>query len=77
MTIKTPIASGRRHICYICEKGFPRPSKLADHMTVHTGERPFKCEECGKRFKTKSGLKKHGVSHLNFRSLDPECEKLK
>ncbi|WP_330924118.1 C2H2-type zinc finger protein [Candidatus Sororendozoicomonas aggregata] len=36
-------------------------------MIVHTEDRPFRCDTCGKRFKAKEYLKQHAKSHNKTR----------
>ncbi|XP_029315792.1 zinc finger protein 770 [Cottoperca gobio] len=52
------------HQCHTCLKGFPSVSKLQRHMMTHTGQRPFGCEMCGKRFRQKTHLRVHCRTHL-------------
>lgn len=42
-----------RHLkCDFCEKRFSYPESLANHRRLHTCERPYICEICGKNFVT-------------------------
>lgn len=51
---------GRNQICDICNKAFVNIYRLQRHMLTHsTGNRKFKCSECGKAFKYKHHLKEH------------------
>lgn len=47
--------------CNICKKVYTKGS-LARHQIIHTGEKQFKCEDCGKAFYQKSDLERHVVS---------------
>jgi len=58
----------RRHTCRFCGRVCAKPSVLQKHVRTHTGERPFPCQSCGLRFKTKSNLYKHCKSRAHSRT---------
>ena len=51
--------------CLECEKMFYTDENMRRHLKLHSGEKPFKCEEkdCDKAFKTPNGLKFHMIAH--------------
>ena len=55
--------------CQICGKGV---KDLKRHMNVHSKERPFKCEDCGTKCKTKQNLQSHMDVHSKERPF--KCE---
>lgn len=49
--------------CDFCSKTLLTKSALDSHTRLHTGDRPFKCHKCEKRFVSKSSLLNHMPSH--------------
>lgn len=65
--------------CGVCDKVFKRKEHLAQHMKLHLGLRPFKCDEpnCNKSFSRKEHLMRHVVSHTGKKMFHCEfCQKL-
>ena len=58
-------------------KGYSTMQYLETHGRTHAGERPFKCEDCGKEFKSKSELTVHLRIHTGEKPFHCEiCGKM-
>ncbi|KAH8359169.1 hypothetical protein KR093_004878 [Drosophila rubida] len=50
-----------------CIAVFTMLSTLRDHMRIHTGEKPFVCNVCGKGFTQNANLRQHKLRHSDIK----------
>ena len=53
--------------CNVCGETFPSPSRLVEHMKLHSKEKPYKCNVCGKNWKQFCNFKCHLRIHLGLK----------
>ena len=54
-----PKTSPGKYQCDECERNFKKKSHLDEHILIHAGEKPHKCEKCGWSFRRADKMRKH------------------
>lgn len=56
--------AARRYACRACGRSFKKKDHVKEHFRMHTGEKPFMCPLCLKRFTRGRTLKTHvAIAH--------------
>ena len=62
------------YYCKDCNYATPRKADLVNHSRTHSGERPFECGICDRKFSHKVTLTKHLLTHQEGRFKCDQCD---
>ncbi|OAF71280.1 SWI/SNF-related matrix-associated actin-dependent regulator of chromatin subfamily B member 1, partial [Intoshia linei] len=59
----------RKFVCTVCGKAFKLKHHLNEHQRIHSGEKPYCCNRCGKRFSHSGSFSSHTSSQKCLKNL--------
>ena len=62
--------------CSLCALSFPSMSRLGRHMRLHSAERPFCCQHCGRAFVAAHNMRRHETACGKRREARAEVERV-
>lgn len=67
----------RKFVCEVCGRSLSSKQNYKEHAYTHTGEKPFKCPDCGVRYRQSSQLSVHRRVHRELKKTMDQFQTLK
>lgn len=67
----------RKFTCGFCSSSFLARDHLRQHERIHTGEKPWKCDQCGERFQYRNRWKTHVRKCTGSEPVSSKLEEVK